>query len=104
MPVHLNHNRTTLNSVLFCLSLGNLAWNLKMSQLKLNFESWKTLLLSLVGRINGNSPTFFYTYVYIPINTILHSTSILQETGLNSDPFSLAKQSSTYKKKNTSVN
>lgn len=45
-------------------------WNLKMNQLKKNIEFWKTLPLSLVGRINAIKmvvlPRFLYIFQSIP--------------------------------------
>lgn len=87
MPVHLNHNSTMLNSVPFKIAKDRFMylgvyvsrkpgllleenWNLKMNQLKKNIEFWKTLPLSLVGRINAIKmvvlPRFLYIFQSIP--------------------------------------
>lgn len=87
MPVHLNHNSTMLNSVPFKIAKDKFMylgvyvtrkpgllleenWNLKMNQPKKNIEFWKTLPLSLVGRINAIKmvvlPRFLYIFQSIP--------------------------------------
>ena len=70
MPVHLNQNSTALNSIPFRITEDRFMylgvsvtskpgllleenWNIKVNQLDKNIELWKTLLLSLVGRINA---------------------------------------------------
>lgn len=87
MPIHLNHNSTTLNSVPFKKATDRFTylgvsvtgkpgllleenWNLKMKQLKQNIEFWKTLPLSLVERINAIKmvvlPHLLYIFQSIP--------------------------------------
>lgn len=87
MPVHLNHNSTSLRSVPFRITKDRFTylgvsvtrkpgllleenWNLKINQLKKNIEVWNTLPLSLVGRVNAIKmvvlPCFLYIFQSIP--------------------------------------
>lgn len=87
MPVHLNHNSTSLRSVPFKIAKDRFTylgvsvtrkpgllleenWNLKINQLKKNIVGWNTLPLSLVGRVNAIKmvvlPRFLYIFQALP--------------------------------------
>ena len=88
MPVYLNQNSSTLKSVPFKIAEDRFTylgvtvtrkperlleenWKLKITQLKQNIDFWKTLPLSLVGRVNEVKmvvlPRFTYLFQSIHI-------------------------------------
>ena len=86
MPVHLNQDSASLNSIPFKIAKDKFTyrvtvtrrpelllesnWEVKITQLRRNIEFWKTLPLSLVGRVNAIKmvvlPRFAYLFQSIP--------------------------------------